>query len=51
MENTIFKGNNRTAILTPVELTVTVRMAEMDLLKRNLRDKQAEERRNLGVTV
>ena len=49
IDSTIADDINRSAIQTQVEMGVAVRMAAMDLLARNLKDKRAEERRNVGV--
>ncbi len=42
---------NRSAIQIQVEMGVSVRMAQIDLLARNLKVRRAEERRNVGVVV
>ena len=51
IDSTIADDINRSAIQTQVEMGVAVRMAAMDLLARNLKDRRAEERRNAGVMV
>ncbi len=51
IDSTIADDINRSAIQTQVEMGVAVRMAAMDLLARNLKERRAEERRNAGVMV
>ena len=48
IDSTIADDINRSAIQTQVEMGVAVRMAAMDLLARNLRDRRAAERHNLA---